>query len=293
MSLPMNIHILGIAQDSGFPQLGCNCENCQLARIDPRQVCYPSSIAISLPQTKQTYLLDATPALPQQLHLLQHQTQSSSILPSATLLTHAHIGHYPGLMYLGKEAYNAKNHPVYCTSAMADFLTKHAPWRDLVHNKNIELHIVTINEDFSLDATLTGKAIEIPHRNEYADTVGFIIGNNHKKVFYLPDIDTWEGFETTLNQILSEVNLAFIDGTFYSRDELSLKRGRTLKNVPHPPISDTLGLFARDILKRGKAQIEFIHFNHTNPIFHPDQELKTLLRHNNFGFAQEGQLYKL
>ena len=62
----VRVAILGIAQDGGVPQAGCNCERCLEAQRDPALRLYPSSIAI---QGKEggLHLIEATRDISQQI----------------------------------------------------------------------------------------------------------------------------------------------------------------------------------------------------------------------------------
>ncbi len=285
----MKITVLGTAQDGGVPQAGCGCENCLRAINDPAFRRLPASLGITA-AGGQRFLLDATPALPEQLRIWQ-TVDNSTYLPDATLITHAHIGHYTGLMYLGKEVLNTHLHPVYVTKAMAEFLAAHAPWRDLVINKNIDLRELPHGVPISLTAELQVTAVPAPHRNEYADTVGFILEEQNKRIFYLPDIDTWEGFTDELNHILSICDYAFLDATFYSHDELKNVRGRDLSQVPHPTVENTLRLIMKGVIKPAKCKIYLTHFNHTNRLCDPDLSKGGIGLPMVFGAVEKGTLF--
>lgn len=126
--------VLGIAQDAGFPHIGCTAPPCSLLRQSGKK---ERVACLGLIDSSHRFLIDATPDLPSQLETLltfntlnDHRASLSGIL-----LTHAHIGHYTGLMYLGREALNAKQVPVYCTPPMASFIRSNAPWSQLVSLK--------------------------------------------------------------------------------------------------------------------------------------------------------------
>ena len=87
-------------------------------------------------------------------------------------------------------------------------------------------------------------------------------------MLYLTDHDRWDD---TLNHHDApsirawlkdlDVDLALIDGTFWSSDELS---GRSQLEVPHPPVSETLNRLGPR--QKGDPEIYFTHLNHTNPV---------------------------
>ena len=95
--------VLGVAQDAGLPQTGCLGPCCSQARASGRRE-EPACIAVHDRETGARAVIDATWALSEQLALLQACTGHAKQLPDAIVLTHAHIGHYTGLMFLGREA---------------------------------------------------------------------------------------------------------------------------------------------------------------------------------------------
>jgi pyrroloquinoline quinone biosynthesis protein B len=125
--------VLGIAQDGGIPQIGCTQKICETQKH------FVSSLA--LVEQNSLVLIDATPDLRDQYAELTKRFQQTvrPNLLDGILLTHAHMGHYTGLLYLGKESISTKKVPVWCSTEMADYLTKNAPWSLLVSNGNIEL----------------------------------------------------------------------------------------------------------------------------------------------------------
>ncbi len=284
------VRVLGTAQDGGVPQIGCSCDNCTAARMDPSRRRRVSSIGVVNLGTGRSYLLDATWDLPDQLQVLGRI--SGRPLPDAILLTHAHIGHYAGLLYLGKEILATRGLPVYGTPSMADFLRSNLPWRNLIDHGNIVVHTIAGGDRVELDRDVTVKPLSVPHRNEHSDTVAYWVQGG-KRLLYLPDLDRWDGFEDAFNDIMQVTDYALIDGTFLSTGELEERRGRSLREVPHPTVQETLGLFQRGILTDGGADVSFTHFNHTNPLLDPDSNSRDRVTDAGFGLAVDGQILQL
>ena len=101
---------------------------CSVIRIHPES----SFFGFDRSSTTRTYLFEATPHMPEQMKFLKELAHSDAEVPDGIFLTHAHIGHYTGLMYLGKEAMNAKEVPVYVMPRMKTFLEENGPWSQLV-----------------------------------------------------------------------------------------------------------------------------------------------------------------
>ena len=182
-------------------------------------------------------------------------------LPDGIFLTHAHIGHYTGLMYLGKEATNAKKVPVYAMPKMGGFLEQNGPWNQLVTNNNITLKKLENNKAIVLSENLKVIPFTVPHRDEYSETVGYTIIGPNKTALFIPDIDKWEKWETNIIAAISKVDYAFIDATFYDAEEIN---NRDISQIPHPFVIESMALFD-NLSETQKKKIHFIHFNHTKP----------------------------
>ena len=91
--------VLGIAQDGGFPQAGCRRECCAASRGRPESRRLVSSLAIIDPAANRRWIIDCTPDFPEQLHRLYDALPVDEFSQSTgLLLTHAHVGAYPGLI---------------------------------------------------------------------------------------------------------------------------------------------------------------------------------------------------
>ena len=232
----MTIHarVLGIAQDAGVPHIGCSCPRCERFRDDPL---LPASLGLL---GERRYLIDATPAMAEQIRMLGG-------LPDAILLTHLHMGHVAGLLLLGKEALDHETE-IHASPAICEFLLSNRPWQQLP----MRLH--PMRGPVELEPGLSVEPIAVPHRGENADTVAFLVKGPEKTLLYLPDVDHWG---PDLADLLSRCDIALLDGTFYSGDELSRQ-----EEVPHPAIAATLDRLAPE----DAAKVRFTHFNHTNPV---------------------------
>jgi pyrroloquinoline quinone biosynthesis protein B len=244
--------VLGIAQDGGIPHLGCLDGPCAAARAGKRRREKVAAIGIVNRRSGQAYLFDATPDFTSQVHAL-----TGGKPPDAIFLTHAHMGHYTGLMYLGRESIGARRVPVHATTRMASYLRDNGPWSLLVENGNIELRTVEPDRPVELPAGVRVTAFRVPHRDESSDTVGYRIQGPRTTVLYVPDTDRWETWSTSIRDLADAADLALLDGTFASPAEV---KGRDITEIPHPMMSVT-----RTLLRGVRARVWFIHVNHTNP----------------------------
>ena len=282
---------LGTAQDGGVPQAGCWCPTCRLARRAPRRAArLPACLGLIDSGGGVAFLVDATPDFPEQLERLQGSPRPQPRL-SGVILTHAHIGHYAGLMYLGREVMGARGLPVWCTPDMAGFLRENAPWSQLVRLGNVDLRPeVMPGRPFSPSARLTLTAFPVPHRNEFADTVAYRLDGPTGRALYVPDIDRWDLWSRSVAAEVSQVDLAILDGTFYSVEELT-SRGRDPKEVPHPPITETMDRLQTAV--EVGAQVFFTHLNHTNPVLRKDSPERAAVENRGFHILDEGAVFRL
>jgi len=275
------ILILGIAQDGGFPQTGCTKKCCQSYYAGKEKRKLVSCIAIVDPKSRKVWMIDATPDFPSQYRQISQLTGFSL---DGILLTHAHIGHYTGLIYLGREVMGIQKMAVFAMPGMKYFLETNGPWSQLIKLNNIELVDMSNGKLTILSDRISILPIQVPHRDEFSETVGFEIRSSSKRVLFIPDIDKWNKWDKSIEEMIRSVDVALIDGTFYKKGEIT---GRDMKEIPHPFIEETLILL--DTLPvEEKNKVKFIHFNHTNPILRNTKERKQLIK-TGFRIATEGE----
>lgn len=266
--------VLGIAQDAGLPQAGCDRTCCRAAWADPALRQHPASLGLVDPDTKQRWVLDATPAFPDQLRMLdQHSPWAAGGPPDGVLLTHAHIGHYAGLVHLGREVMGARGVAVHAMPRMAAFLREHGPWSQLVQLDNIVLVPISADTAFALSPSLQVTALVVPHRDEFSETVGYIVKGPERSLLWLPDIDKWSRWERDLAAVLAQVDVAYLDATFFDGAELP---GRDMAEIPHPFIVETMAAVAA-LPPAQRAKVRLVHLNHSNPALRADSPARAAL----------------
>ncbi len=286
--------ILGTSQDAGTPQIG-NSNDAAWLDLGARRLA--ASAALIDHRNGARYLFEATPDIREQLKLLddiapikEGSGLSSNLGISNIFITHAHIGHYAGLMFLGRESAGARDVDVTVMPRMAEYLKTNGPWAQLVSLENIKLDANLVDKQpFQLADDLLVTPYLVPHRDEYSETVGFVIAGPNKKVLFLPDIDDWERwnseYDTDIVSIVSSVDAAFIDATFYDNNELP---GRDMSKIPHPRVTESMTR-----LKHQPSKVHFIHINHTNPLRDPKSSESKALKDSGFNVAQRGQKFCL
>ena len=277
------VQILGIVQDAGYPHIGCEKDCCELVKPGDYFV---SCIGLVDKANNKRYLFDATPDMHNQLNLLEKFPNGNLI--DGIFLTHAHIGHYTGLMYLGREGLGGNKIKVYALKRMAAFLRKNGPWDQLIKLKNINIQTISNKNFIKLSKNILVIPIKVPHRDEYSETVGYKIIGKTKKILFIPDIDKWNEWEKDIVEEIKLVDYALIDGTFYNGLELD----RDMSEIPHPSVEETLELFLNQPVSE-RNKIYFIHINHTNPILTNKNGVKDLIESYGFNVSKRGLKFNL
>lgn len=275
---PVRVVVLGIAQDGGVPHAGCTKACCTSGRRE-RVV----SLGLVDEAARRWWLFDATPDFPEQWRRMQAEAPGCTL--AGVFLTHAHIGHYTGLMHLGREVMGTKRMPVYAMPRMREFLEGNGPWDQLVSLRNIELVPLEADSAVTLTPRLRVTPFLVPHRDEYSETVGFVIEGPARKAAFLPDIDKWERWARPVEELVRGVDVAYLDATFFDGSELP---GRDITQIPHPLIVESLARFER-LSAAERAHVRFIHLNHTNPALDPAADAARRVREAGCGIAREGE----
>ncbi len=290
ISSEASLIILGTVQDAGSPHIACKRACCSNLFENPNSNRKVVSLGFVDHDNKQTFLFDATPDITEQIKLLKRNASwPTGELPNGIFLTHAHIGHYSGLMYLGKEATNANAVPIYAMPKMKNFLEQNGPWSQLVTQKNIDIHLIEDAVPLSMTSNLKVIPLLVPHRDEFSETVGYKIIGPNKSALFIPDIDKWEKWSRSILELVKTVDYAFLDASFYDGDELNT---RDISQIPHPFVIESMALF-ETLSKSEKSKIHFIHFNHTNALLDIKSKQAKKVLDNGFKIAQFNETFEL
>ena len=278
------LQVLGIAQDAGYPQTNCYQAHCLRAWENKELRRMASSIAIVDTRSKTKYLFDATPDMREQLYALHLQAPDSEFTLNGVFLTHAHMGHYTGLMHFVHEAGGTNDVPVYSMPRMSQFLSSNGPWDQLVRYENIKLLPLADKEPIIVSDDLVVTPFLVPHRDEYSETVGYRIDGPKKSAVFIPDIDKWERWDTDIRDIVKSVDYALVDATFFADGELG---ERDMSQIPHPFVAESMNLFD-ELSDDEKSRVIFIHMNHSNPLLIAGSPEQLEVERRGFRFAREG-----
>ena len=277
------IYILGNTQDAGLPHIGCQHPFCEDS-FNVYEEHYTTSIAVVNSDIKKYILFEATPDITFQLNNLKQNIFYEFLLPESIYITHAHIGHYTGLMYFGREALGAKDLMVRVLPRMSNFLQNNGPWSQLVDINNIKIKEINFGSSTKELNNIYITPVQVPHRDEYSETAGYIIKGKNKKALFIPDIDKWEKWDRDLSQLAKEFDFLLIDATFYDSKEIN----RDISEIPHPLVTETMNLLS-GLNKENRNKVYFIHMNHTNMMLDPNSDLSKLVTSKGFNIARLGQ----
>ena len=274
--------VLGTTQDGGAPHAGCNKKCCVKRWSNSKKEFFVTSLGIVDPNSNEAWMIDATPDFPYQHNQLSKDNKIKGIF-----ITHAHIGHYAGLMYLGRETMGYKNMPLYTAPKMTKYLQTNGPWSQLIDLKNVKINRIKEDKEVVLNKRLTIKPFIVPHRDEFSETVGYKINGPQKSLIFIPDIDKWNKWNVDVLEVISDNEFALLDGTFFNDGEVA---GRDMSEIPHPFIIESIEYFEKI---KNNVEISFIHFNHTNPLLNPDSDLRKKLNNQGYGATFLNQKFEL
>ena len=272
--------VLGIGEDGGRPQIGCRRACC--ADADPVT---PACLAL-IGSDGRRWLIDATPAIGEQLRLLDSIVPRESETPviDGVLLTHGHLGHFTGLAQLGREALAADGVPVWAQPRLRRVLESDAPWSLLAEHG----HVVFRDDPVVLGGGLSVEVMPVPHRDEISETVAFRVEGPTGSVLWLPDIDSWELWDRDVIDEVARVDVAYLDATFYDDGELD----RDMSAIPHPRVVDTVTRFVERAPELA-ARVRLIHLNHTNPVLRPGSPERAFVEDAGLSVALTGERFTL
>lgn len=280
--------VLGIGQDGGAPQIGNPADP---AWADPSLKLWAASGALIDYRHSNRYLFEATPDIREQMNFLEGISDGGDapLGLSGVFLTHAHIGHYAGLMFAGHESIGAKELRVFALPRMQNYLENNGPWDQLVRYENIDLIPINPKSTIELGHDLSVTAHLVPHRDEYSETAAYVVKGPSKSILFLPDIDDWDRWESEFNtrieDMISRVDIAYLDATFFDNNELP---GRDMSQIPHPRVKDSMTRFEK-LPRPEQEKVRFFHINHTNKIRYATSEQSKDVQQSGFKVAKRGE----
>eukprot|EP01100_Stratorugosa_tubuloviscum_P012595 TRINITY_DN6020_c2_g1_i1.p1 TRINITY_DN6020_c2_g1~~TRINITY_DN6020_c2_g1_i1.p1 ORF type:complete len:395 (-),score=187.35 TRINITY_DN6020_c2_g1_i1:79-1263(-) len=318
---PVYLVILGNAQDSGYPAVGCKDTTAWLSGqpivsslISPsKRLATCLGLVDSI--TGQRWLVDCTFDFAEQMRKFDLISPPRPNVPylSGIFISTPNVGSYVGLLYFSNEFMGAHNLPVYCSTMVAQTLVNNNPWNKLISNRNIVIEAIKDSQPVSLSERLFASAISLTHDNSVFDCLGLrFTGQYGVTALYLPNVpcESWEKFAPNLIELIANNDLLLLDGTYYREgeviesvwDQINPKKSTTeqlahsnlespMSTMPHPLVLHTsrqlVGLPPTE-----KAKIHFIHLNHSNILLNESsQEYKQLISSGFFVAKEQFQFY--
>ena len=312
----MRVKVLGSAAGGGFPQWTCACSNCQRLRQGkfPGHARTQAQIAVSA-DGDAWFLLNASPDLRFQLESTRelHPRRPPRDTPIAgVVLTSGDLDHVLGLLLL-REFQPLR---VYATPALKSILMdsnsvfrmlssgqRGIVWSDLPpghatelcdaagRNSGITVEAIPLVGSFPRYAEVT-ETLELPQTEAViALAVSARDGDSRpsKRMIYAPGLAQVD--DNTLSAFDS-ADVLFVDGTFWSEDELCATAGRTASQMGHLPVSGGNGLLKR-LAHLNTPNRFFIHINNTNPILDEDSPQYREVRAAGWDVAHDGIEFNL
>jgi pyrroloquinoline quinone biosynthesis protein B len=310
----MRIKVLGSAAGGGFPQWNCKCSNCDRLRsgVLKGQARTQAQIAIS-PAESVWLLLNASPDLGQQLSedpefAPQKKIRSTPI--AGIILTSADVDCVLGLLHLRE----FQPLCIYSTiSVRRALIEENTLFRTLERsNPPVRWELLPLDRLIPVfqpasageSASLSCKAVPLGgnfpdyvsqqlRQNLCAEeaVIGLQLVENEKRFFYAP---TLPGRGEGWKHCVSESNLALLDGTFWSDDEMIKIHGsgKTAREMGHLPLSGAQGLLEQ-LQRGGNVRRVLIHLNNTNPALDLESQANRAVGQAGWEIAHDGMEFEL
>jgi pyrroloquinoline quinone biosynthesis protein B len=272
------VRVLGSAAGGGVPQWNCACPNCSAARAGDQPTRTQSSIAVSA-DGERWLLLNCSPDIAVQIERfapLQPRGLRGTPI-DGVLLTDANVDHLGGLAVLrqsGAHRFLVRSSEVVRAiaakqPAFAPFARPPHRWLDVPLGGSCS----AIDADDLAGTRLTVRAIPVPgmtpgydgRRSLRGAVVAYEIAEagQDARLLFAP---VFAQIDDLLRAAIDGAQIAFLDGTFYTDDELVSQRllEKHAESLGHMPVSVTLGQ-----LQGTRSRIIFTHINNSNPMLEP------------------------
>lgn len=273
-----------------MPQWNCACANCRAARAGEQPRRTQSGLAISCDGT-QWLLLNCSPDIAAQIEAFEPlQPPVLRGTPIAGMLfTDANVDHLGGLAVLrqaGDHRFILRSSDVVRAIAIAQ--PAFAPF-DAPPHRWLEVSFERIcdpagDEDI-VGNQLNVRAIAVPgttpgyagRRSPRGAVVAYEIAEpaGGPSLLFAP---VFSGIDPPLREAIGRAGVAFLDGSFYSDDELVSEHlmDKPARSLGHQPVGGGDGTLAQ--LNGLDARIIFTHLNNSNPMLDPNSQAHARVR---------------
>jgi pyrroloquinoline quinone biosynthesis protein B len=295
----MIVRILGSAAGGGVPQWNCSCPNCAAARRGERPCRSQSSFAISA-DGKRWWLVNVSPDVAAQIEafapLQPNETRGTPI--AGFLITDANVDHLGGLAVLRQDGdHHFELYSSATVRAVAKTQPAFAPFAGAPHH----WHTVASDESFVLDERLHVRVVAVPGLTPGYDgrravidaVVAYEIGDagGTSSVLFAP---VFAAFEAPLREAVSRCDLALLDGSFWSDDELSeLGVAKAAQSLGHLPVGGPDGSLAALGPLPQATRVGYVHVNNSSPLLDPDSHAARAARDAGTFVTEDGMEFAL
>jgi pyrroloquinoline quinone biosynthesis protein B len=299
----MIVRILGSAAGGGVPQWNCGCPNCHRARRGDAPIRTQSSIAIGAGDD--WMLVNAAVDLPRQLAAVPDLWPNALRATPfrAILLTDANVDHTAGLGELrqGPDAFTIVSSEATKSLLAAERAYERfdrPPHRWLAvepDGSDVALHVdPAIGDRFEVAAydvpgLLPGYAGRTTWRGA---VVAYVIRDrsSDRSVLVAP---IFSAIDDTLARLIESVDLALLDGTFFTEDELQSLGlpAKAASAMGHLAMGGDAGTLKR--VAGASARCVFVHINNSNPILDPSSSARAEVEKAGCTVASDGDLFEL
>jgi pyrroloquinoline quinone biosynthesis protein B len=298
------LRVVGIAAGGGYPQWNCACGLCRRVRESGLQTSARWHASLIVSGTRENwYLVNATPDVRFQIESFPSLHPGPGLRETrlrGVLLTDAELDHSIGLLIL-REGTPLE---VYGTSAVLATLTEIFPIGRIVQSYapfqwiEVKGHEPFQLDDGRLQVTPFRLGVKRPRYAVGSKIDGdWVIGYRFEDLqtggiaVYAPAIEAWT---QDLAEQLEQADCVFVDGTFWSEDEMIGLGASALaaKEMGHIPISgpggSALHLAALSVEHPAQRKI-YIHINNTNPVLDESSPERRFLIERGLEIGWDGQ----
>ena len=305
----MRIKVLGSAAGGGFPQWNCGCVNCHRLRQGRLRGKARSQAQLAVSADGQAwFLLNASPDLRTQIEATPelHPSAGARHSPIAGIvLSSGDLDNVLGLLLL-REFQPLR---IFSTAAIRQIVSQDNSFFRLLERVPgqagwSEIRPGGVFELKSSGACICCRAIALPgaypayvSENERGRlamdkaVLALVLESGGRKMLFAPALPA---ITKELQAAMQNSDLLFVDGTFWSDDELRQVRGGgpTARKMGHLPIGGPGGSLEQMASLKGPRKI-YIHINNTNPMLDEESPQHRQAREAGWEIAEDGWEFEL
>lgn len=305
----MRIKVLGSAAGGGFPQWNCGCVNCHRLRQGSLRGKARSQAQLAVSADGQAwFLLNASPDLRTQIEATPelHPSPGARQSPIAGIvLSSGDLDNVLGLLLLRE----FQPLSIFATAAIRKIVSQDNSFFRLLERVPGQVTWTEIRpggffELKSSGACICCRAIPLPgsypayvsgtERERLARdqaVLALVLESGGRKMLFAPALPA---ITKELQSVMEDCDLLFVDGTFWSDDELRQVRGDgpTAREMGHLPLCGPGGSLERLASLQRPRKI-YIHINNTNPMLDDESAQYRQARETGWEIAEDGWEFEL